>query len=138
MKLDMSKAYNRVLTIGSNRIFLKEMILQMGFDLGRVSFIMKCVTTVRYSVIINGKAGEVFQPSRGFRQGDPLSLFLFLICSEGLSALMILAMKDGLLREAKTSRNSPQVSHLLLVDNCVLFVKVTARLPEGPTLWERF
>lgn len=54
-----------------------------------------------YSVVINGRIGVRFKPNRGLRQGDPLSPFLFLLCDEGLSSLMRLAMRDGKVRGAK-------------------------------------
>lgn len=86
---------------------------------------MQCVSTVSYAVSINGRIGSFFKLTRGLRQGDPLSSFLFLICSEGLSALMRLAIKDGLLKGAKASRNGPQISHLLFANDCILFDKAT-------------
>ncbi|KAA3474429.1 reverse transcriptase [Gossypium australe] len=65
------------------------------FDRSWVDIIVKCIIFVSYSVIVNGKAGEIFRPTRGLWQGDPLSLFLFLVCSEGLSTLMRLALRDS-------------------------------------------
>lgn len=56
---------------------------------------MRCISTVSYSIVLNGKVGERFRPSRGIRQGNPLSPFLFLICSEGLSSLMRIVVRDG-------------------------------------------
>lgn len=56
----------------------------MGFSSGWVDTIMSYITFVSYSMILNGKVGERFKPSRGHRYGDPLSPFLLLICSEGL------------------------------------------------------
>ncbi|KAA3468466.1 reverse transcriptase [Gossypium australe] len=93
VKLDMSKAYDRV-----EWDFIKEVMIKMGFELNWVALIMKCISTVSYTVIFNGSRGRTFQPSRGLRQGDPLSHFLFLICSEGLSALMRLAKQNGLVK----------------------------------------
>ncbi|XP_040971314.1 uncharacterized protein [Gossypium hirsutum] len=99
----------------------------MGFDQKWVDAIMECVTSVSYSVAINGQIGEKFFPSRGLRQGDPLSQFLFLVCGEGLSSLLRLAMNGSLLKEVKVCRRGPQISHLLFVDDCILFGDATSR-----------
>lgn len=69
--------------------------------------------------------GDYFRPTRGLKQGDPLSLSLFLICGEGFSNLMRLAMRGNTLKGVKASRNGPQVSHLLFANDCILFGKAT-------------
>ena len=51
-----------------------------------ISPMLMCITMVSYSILINGEAKGNIIPSRGLRQGDPLSLYLFLLCIEGLSA----------------------------------------------------
>lgn len=98
----------------------------MGFDSRWIESLMKCVSTVAYSVVFNGHIGENFQPTRGVRQGDPLSPFLFLICG-GLSSLMRLAMQRSALGGVKASRSVPQVSHLLFTDGSILFGEATKR-----------
>ncbi|KAK5818832.1 hypothetical protein PVK06_023778 [Gossypium arboreum] len=76
-------------------------MLRMGFAKKWVETIMQCVTTISYSVVMNGHLGEEFQPTRGLRQGDPLSSFLFLLCGEGLSSLLRIAEREGSLRGVK-------------------------------------
>ena len=51
LKLDMSKAYDRV-----EWIFLEKILLKLGFQNSWVSLIMECITTVTYSIMVNGKS----------------------------------------------------------------------------------
>ena len=83
VKLDMSKAYDRV-----ECHFLRVMMQKMGFCSRWINWIMKCVETVSYSFNINGEVKEYIVPERGIRQGDPLSPYLFLLCSKGFSNLL--------------------------------------------------
>ncbi|KAA3490189.1 reverse transcriptase [Gossypium australe] len=122
VKLNMSKAYDRV-----EWDFIKEVMLKMGFAREWVDIIMKCITTVSYAVNINGRRGRFFHPTRGLRQGDPLSPFLFLICSKSLSSLIRTTKKKGLVKGAKASRRGSGISHLLFADDCVIFGKATSR-----------
>ena len=81
-KIDISKAYDRV-----NRQFLRDVMVAMGFDNRWIEMIMLCVTTVYYKVLVNGEEVNPILPGRGLRQGDPLSPYLFILCTEGLSSL---------------------------------------------------
>ena len=82
---------------------------------------MACVTSVRYSVKFNGRLLESFSPSRGLRQGDPLSPFLFLFVADALSALISKSMREEGLQGVNICRGAPVISHLLFADDSLLF-----------------
>jgi len=83
LKLNLVKAYDRV-DWGFLRIFL----LQVGLSLVAMDWIMGCVTSTNFIVLISGKPNRFFKSSRGLRQGCPLSPLLFLLVIEGLSRLI--------------------------------------------------
>ncbi|XP_074290734.1 uncharacterized protein LOC141617433 [Silene latifolia] len=83
---------------------------------------MNCVQTVSYEILINGVAGKPFYPRAGIRQGDPLSPYLFSLCTKVLSQLLLHAENDKHLTGIKISRSSPPVSHLLFVDDSIFFM----------------
>jgi hypothetical protein len=117
-KLDLSKAYDRV-----DWDFLKKVMQRLGFSCRWVDWIMSCVTSVRYQVKFNGNLLDSFSPSRGLRQGDPLSPFLFLFIADGLSSLLQREVDSGNIVPLKICRRAPGISHLLFADDSLLFFK---------------
>ncbi|XP_035547368.1 uncharacterized protein LOC118348906 [Juglans regia] len=116
LKLDISKAYDRV-----EWGFLRAVMVKMGFGEKWVALIMNCVQSVSYAIVVNGKPGNTFVPTRGLRQGDPLSPYLFLLCVEGLSTLINHAESKGELKGVSVARGGTRVTHLLFADDCVVF-----------------
>ncbi|CAM8923539.1 unnamed protein product [Rhodiola kirilowii] len=118
LKLDMSKAYDRI-----EWKFLERMTLAMGFSESWVKRIMLCVETVTYKVRINDQILETILPSRGLRQGNPISAYLFLICAEWLTYAIASYQEKGLLQGIKVCRGAPTITHLMFADDCLVFVK---------------
>jgi hypothetical protein len=107
-------------------------MLQMGFTKSWVSMIMECVRTVSYFVLINGEPKGFFHPTRGLRQGDPISPYLFLLCAEGLHALLAKAALSKKIQGISISRVGPKLTHLFFADDSVLFCRTS--LQECHTL----
>lgn len=120
VKLDMMKAYDRV-----ESIFLEQMLGQCGFAPAWIAMIMRCVTTANFLVKLNGDYSRCFSPSRGLRQGDPLSPYLFLFCVEGFSALLKRAQNDGKIKGVNFGGTGPHVTHLLFADDSIVFLEGT-------------
>jgi hypothetical protein len=120
VKLDMSKAYDRV-----EWEFIRAMMLKLGFAERWVHLIMQCVQTVSYSVLLNGAPAGFIKLTRGLRQGDPLSPYLFLICAEGLTSLLSQVEMTGSLQGLSICRGGPQISHLFFADDSLIFCRAT-------------
>ena len=116
VKTDIAKAYDRM-----EWNFLETSMIHMGFDSKFIRWIMSCVSSVSFSVLINGSPEGYIVPERGIRQGDPLSPYLFILCAEVLSHMMNKAMVDRSLLGMKIAMQAPAVNHLLFADDSLFF-----------------
>ncbi|KAM1174400.1 hypothetical protein ACFX19_027537 [Malus domestica] len=126
IKLDMAKAYDRV-----EWDFLLSMMTKLGFASMFCNRVKECISTVSFSILINGSPTGYIQPTRGLRQGDPLSPFLFLICAEGFSNLIRKGMERGALHGYKITPNGTPITHLFFTDDSVLFGNATFEEAQG-------
>src|SRR3954465_8131853 len=99
------------------------MLISLGFVERWVHWMMMCVTSVHYSILVNTDRVGPIQPGRGLRQGDPLSPYLFILIAEGLSALIKGAVSRGDIHGVQICREAPSVSHLLFADDCFFILQ---------------
>lgn len=90
-----------------------------------VNTIMKYVRTTSFYVLVNGQSTGDFTLTRGLRQGDPLSPYLFLFCAEVLLALLQKNMDRGVLHGVRICRGASVVSNLFFADNTIIFGRKT-------------
>ena len=113
IKTDISKAYDRV-----EWSFLEAIMQKLGFHITSISWAMSCITSVTYSVLINGVPFGEIKPLRGIRQGDTLSPYLFLLCAEALSQMIDQAQRINKFQGMKLARRCPSgffISYLLMI-----------------------
>jgi len=127
IKLDIAKAYDSL-----EWQFIHNTLTAMGFPPHIIKTIMLCITSVSFSILINGHPTSPFNPKRGIRQGDPLSPYIFILCVEVLSGLINKEQRNGNITGIAIATNAPAISHLLYVDDSILFCK--AKCDEANTI----
>ncbi|KAM1223555.1 hypothetical protein ACFX2G_043518 [Malus domestica] len=126
IKLDMAKAYDHV-----EWDFLIGMMANMGFDPLFCRWIKECISTVSFSILVNGSPTRFIRPERGLRQGDPLSPYLFFICTEGFSMLIKRGLERGALHGFKITPTRTPLTYLFFADDSVLFGNATVDEAKG-------
>jgi hypothetical protein len=116
IKLDMQKAYDRV-----EWQFVLKVLSQFGFCEKFINLIFQCISTVSFTLLLNGCQSGKILPSRGLRQGDPLSPYLFILCAEVLSRLILREEQKANLQGIKVARSAPAITHMLFADDLMLF-----------------
>ena len=90
---------------------MEKLMKKMGFGDTWVNLMMQCISKATYSVLINGELHGHITPLRGLRQGDPLSPYLFLLCTEGFHCLLRKAEENGDIRGVSICRSAPKLTH---------------------------
>lgn len=108
-----------------------EILLEkMGFARAWIRWVMACISSVSYAVLLNGQSHGFIRPERGIRQGDPLSPFLFILCTEALVNVLNQAEAQGKLHGIKLAASCPVVHHLLFADDSLLMCDATVNESE--------
>ena len=97
--------------------------MSLGYHDKFVSLIKECVSSVSYFILLNGSPLEIsyLHESRGLRQGDPLSPYLFIMGEEVLSRMLIVVEGEGKIHGMKVSRSALSLSHLFFANDSLIF-----------------
>ncbi|XP_071738760.1 uncharacterized protein [Rutidosis leptorrhynchoides] len=112
-KVDFENAFDCL-----NWEFLKEVMKCMGFGEKWRKWIYACLSSASISILVNGSPTNEFSLSRGVRQGDPLSPFLFIIAAEGLNILTKAAIERGLFKGVEVGVNFDNVNSIATHVGC--------------------
>lgn len=114
IKLDL-KAYDR-LEWG----FVRKVLHWFNFPFLWVDLILSCISSASSAVLVNGNTTDFFSPSRGIRQGNPLSPYIFILCMEYLSVLIHDKCRGGDWKPVYSSRRGVPLTHLFFADDLIL------------------
>ena len=125
LKINMDKAYDRV-----EWKFLQQILYSLGFLDHLVTFIMKCVTSVSFLILLNGSPCEVLKSKRGLKQGDSLSPYPFIRCAKVLSGLILKAQEVQTLHGIRMAKAAPEISHIFFADDNIVFSRANMQKAE--------
>ena len=121
IKGDMEKAYDRL-----SWNFNYETLTELALPLDLVRLIMECITSTSMNILWHGELTDDFFPSRGVRQGDPLSTYIFVLCIERLSHGIYHSIQQDHWKPIRLSRLGTPLSHLFFADDLLLFAEATS------------
>lgn len=120
IKVDFAKAFDSM-----EWHFILQILRNFGFHDRFIHWISQCLTTPSFSILLNGSPHGFFKISRGLRQGDPISPYLFILGIEVFSRMMNKAENLNQLKGVKIARRGPQINHLLFADDLFIFTRAT-------------
>lgn len=100
IQLDLEKAYDKL-----SWAYIMEVLKAFGFDHNWIIWVMALLTTSSFSILLNDSPSRAFKPSRGLKQGDPLSPFFFILMMEGIGNVIKHAKVEGKIQGLKLTLN---------------------------------
>eukprot|EP00253_Pinus_taeda_P036048 PITA_36048 len=122
IKLDLSKAYDRL-----SWNYLGKFLESFGFSRRWIDWIHSLISSPNFSILVNGTPSKTFTASRGIRQGDPLSPFLFILATEGLGRFIKKEREANRIKGLKLWGNNLPLTHQQFVDDIMLFGEPTVK-----------
>ena len=115
LKVDLLEAYDRV-----SWTFLQLLLIKIGIPLEMVEWIMGCIKSTFFAVLINGSLSNFFRLTRGLRQGYSLSPFLFLLVAEALTISIHNYREERMIKGVRID-NQIELTHVLFLDDVLMF-----------------
>ena len=125
-KINFEKAYDHV-----DWGFLEHVLERKGLSPKWRSWMRCCLSSTRFAILANGSAKGWIKASRGLRQGDPLSPFLFTLVVDVLSRMIFRAEERGLAEGFLVGRYRTKVSILQFADDTIFFSKASLELLQN-------
>lgn len=119
IKIDLAKAYDRM-----SWAYMRKVLDDLQCPAELSERIMLCVTTTSTKILWHGEKLEPFKPSRGLRQGDPISPYLFVLGMDKLTHLILDSVSERKWRGMRAGRRGPFITHMMFADDLVLFAEV--------------
>eukprot|EP00253_Pinus_taeda_P003838 PITA_03838 len=119
---DLSKAYDRI-----NWQYLEEILGSFGFGNRWIKWVHSLISTPNFSILVNGTPSKTFKASRGIRQGDPISPFLFILAAEGLGRYLKKERATNNIKGLRLWGNELPITHQQFVDDIMLFGEPTVK-----------
>lgn len=116
IKVDLKKAYDRL-----KWKLIQETLQLTGMPYSLILIIIDLVSSVTMRILWNGDRFQQFTPMRGVRQGDPFSLYLFVLCMERLGHIIKNAYNEGTWTPIQFDKDGPKLSHIFFANDLVLF-----------------
>jgi hypothetical protein len=122
IQLDLAKAYNKI-----SWHYMAKTLEAFGFEQHWINWIITLVSTTIYSLLINGAPTKPFCPSKGIRQGDLLSPFMFILMTKGLSRSIKRTTAASEIKGIKPFEKFPTSTHEQFIDDTLLHVTPTVK-----------
>lgn len=115
LKVDLQKAFDSI-----NWDFVLNTLEALEFPSHFRKLVSQCITTTRFSVSVNGELCGYFKGTKGLRQGDPLSPYLFVIALEVFSQMLNVKFRAGDIGYHPNTADL-EVTHLAFADDLMIF-----------------
>ena len=118
LKIDLFKAYDTV-----EWSHFRLVLLKIGLPVQSIRWIMACISSVTYVVLINGFPTKFFKAQRGIRQGCALSPLIFILIMDGFSRIMRMALSSRYISRFSFS-TEVCITHSIFVDDLLIFCQI--------------